>query len=456
MLDRPSHPSWLAEAFSWFLLVLAIGGYVLFGWSFYLLHIIPTAPQACAQETSHSSGTTPPEELFVGITSAVGHHGLLHGTQIPTDANSAICVIRASDGAILRHYALGENTSIPVLIQADGVLYYVLTGTDISSQLCAMQASSGHKLWCQTIAFNENPSFLGPPLILAHQTLYLLASDGASYELHAIRASDGTPLWEHPAAASSFAITNGAAYLFSSLTQVCALQATDGATLWCSSATASIRITGLAADSMGVYTLDEQGTVVAYQPADGSVLWQHALGHPSINTFRVSYSPLLLQDGILFVTTSDSSTILTALQNSDGTPLWDYSASTLAAATVQNGIVYLGNQNSLLALQAANGQQLWQQPLPQISQYSLVPGNSFLYLLDRAGNLSAFNKSDGSPLWTHTQCADTGTSPGQQLNGARIWCGWGTEVPYLGPNWWAQSNVSTQSGSIPGAVAPVP
>src|ERR1051326_3505985 len=97
MLDEPDKRSWITTALNLFLLVLALFGCGLFGWSLSLLRPVPPpshAPLACAHTVSQPPGAAPPEELFVGVTSAVGNYTTgLHRFQVTTDANTALCVV---------------------------------------------------------------------------------------------------------------------------------------------------------------------------------------------------------------------------------------------------------------------------------------------------------------------------------------------------------------------------
>jgi outer membrane protein assembly factor BamB len=454
LAERWQYPSLWERAFSWFLIVLAVFGYLLFGWSVALLRVIPTAPPACAQDMAQPP-LTPQEELFVGVTSSVGHNGFYRSLPIVADANTAICVVRASDGSIVRHYALGGNTSIPFLTEANGVLYYLLQPANQGSQVCAMRASNGVRLWCQFVPVNYGSPSQQPPLVLSDQTLYLIAHGQNGFEVFAFQASDGAILWQQETGAAMFAVANQTIYVPTADQQICALQATTGNQDWCTPAVEA-EVAALAADEAGVYVLGQDGEVGAYRTADGSLLWQQALNHAPTAT-DISTVPLFLEGGNLYITTyatgNPSQKMLTAVRPSDGSLLWETQPGLMQAAMAAGGTVYLGEQQTLQAYQATSGSLLWQQPITPVSRYSLVSGGDVIYLLDVTGNLATFRASDGRLLWEHTQCPTSTSTATQSPGGARIWCTWGTATPDYGSTWWTRTSVNA-SFNAPGALAP--
>lgn len=454
MVDRPPRPTRLAQVRSLLLLALAIVGYLLCGWSVLLLRTVPTAPLACAHEESHPSPTSLQEELFVGVTSAL-ERPVYHGYTID-DFNTAICVVRASDGAILRHYALGENVNIWGLAQAGGVFYYGLEDTSQKGQLCAMRASNGARLWCHSVSGVSTEL----SLVISNETLYFQTQAQAAPELLAFRTSDGSLLWEHDEWQTFFAVGKSAVYIPTSSTQICALQASDGTPSWCKSVNVQAGIAAVTADGTGIYVLGGDGSVVALRSGDGGLLWQQALQRVAKN-IPTDSPPLFVEDGILSITTRDPTNslreILTALQASDGTTLWQTPSALSLSATAVSGVVYLGSQDTLQALQATSGKPLWQTHLQlesQYPQYRLVSGGEVLYLLG-SGNVSAFSRVDGRFLWEHTQCTDSSGSASltpQSRAGGLIWCTWGTDSSNTGSTWSARNSVGNGFG-VPGVLA---
>ena len=440
-MDRSAQSSLLADGFSWILILLAIGGYALFGWSLYLLHTVPTAPPACTHEASPSPGAVP-EELFVGITSTVGHYtGVLHPYPIPSDSNSAICVIRASAGAVLRHYPLGDKQALQALIAADGVLYYVLNDADLSSQLCAMAARTGKTLWCRLVSITIPRPFQGSPLVLRDHILYVVSQSSVSFSVEAFRASDGAPLWEHTPVTGFAAGANGVVYIANTNNQVCAIQAGDGAQRRCAAQATPVAMT---ADEQALYVLGQDGSVVAFQASDATILWQHTLPFkPVVSSSSFSFA-FIVAGGILSIAArglSAASDVLTALSASDGTTLWSTSPTFGLSTTASPGIVYQGGQETLQALARTTGQPIWQQNFsPAQSQYQLVAGGSMLYLLGSQGDLFAFSTQDGRLLWKHTQCVASNSTT-QPTSGAFHGC-WGTDPLDLGPNWYTTSSIN--------------
>lgn len=136
---------------------------------------------------------------------------------------------------------------------------------------------------------------------------------------------------------------------------------------WCSLKVSSA---AMIADSTTVYALGEGGSVQALRAANGSVLWQHSYPELAAPFDIVSPPALFLGEGLPYLATrgqtayaSPSPLQLLVLKASDGTLLWNRENEPALAATVADGTIYQGGQETLEALQGPTGQQLWHQPL---------------------------------------------------------------------------------------------
>lgn len=146
---------------------------------------------------------------------------------------------------------------------------------------------------------------------------------------------------------------------------------------------------------VNLYALSSN-TVVALNPADGSVRWQHPLTLPggrSIDTFQAVQDTVLIQ----------ANQTLTALNASDGKERWHISDYGILFAA--NGIVLATIGRTLSGLRIADGKQLWSFPTGQgVMSASIVgdvvymtyagPSDSTLYSLDAR---------DGKERWRFQQ-----------------------------------------------------
>ncbi len=387
------------------------------------------APPACAHETPHPPPTSLQGEIFTTVMSSIAPGSF---RPVVTDFNIALCVLRTSDGAIIRHYKIDTKLPAQGITQANGVVYF-WQGTEQQPEICAMRASDGAMLWCQASPPGNSPVFYSSPLVINDGTLYLQGET----EIAALRASDGVLLWQSPVGRgpagsnhySQIAVVNDSVFIPTSANEVCAVQASDGTRRWCTRPDALSDVFTLAADTTGVYVFNggSPADIVAFSPTDGALLWQR-----TVQRIVADPSLLLVQDGLLYLSTFDPSNelrdIVTALQTSDGTTRWEATTDQSVTVTVSGGIAFLGDMTRLQALQASTGKLLWKQNIPRIEH--LLVGGSLLYVSDDAANLYTLRARDGKLLWERIQCVDANDASAPEphtRNGAVVWCTWGTD-----------------------------
>lgn len=148
---------------------------------------------------------------------------------------SSIYAVRASDGAILWHYAMnnGGYSWASWLSVEHGVVYASDTmptnGTTGAGDIYALQSSNGSVLWHDKL--NTSPS----GALLANGFIYLSTSDSYSGAVYAVRTSDGSLLWNYPIAGSMYAapiLDGNVLYLGAANSIVYALRAANGVLLW--------------------------------------------------------------------------------------------------------------------------------------------------------------------------------------------------------------------------------
>jgi outer membrane protein assembly factor BamB len=148
---------------------------------------------------------------------------------------SSIYAIRASDGAVLWHFAMnnGANSWASWFSVENGVVYASAVnpgGTSNTGNIYALQSSNGSLLWQDKL--NTSPA----GGLLANGVIYLsTSSDSVNGALYAVRTTDGSLLWNYPTSGSLFAapvLDGNALYIGANNGMSYALRADNGAIMW--------------------------------------------------------------------------------------------------------------------------------------------------------------------------------------------------------------------------------
>jgi outer membrane protein assembly factor BamB len=160
-------------------------------------------------------------------------------------------------------------------------------------------------------------------------------------------------------------------------------------------------VTVLAANGR-VYSV-ERGGVVAFDQADGKVLWRATLAGGSEGS--------AFDDGRLFVSTFDD---LHALNAETGALLWTRRLTEVAfsgAPVAGGGVAYVMHDQgggTLHAFRASDGAELWKVSHRGGSDAPAID-NDRVYVAGACANAQAFNRSDGKTAWSrHTGCSGGG------------------------------------------------
>jgi outer membrane protein assembly factor BamB len=147
---------------------------------------------------------------------------------------SSVYAIRASDGAILWHYAMnhGGDSWSSWFSVVNGVVYAsdtVPNNGPGTGDLFALQSSNGSELWHDKL--NISPS----GALLANGIIYLNSSSDSSGVVYAVRASDGSLVWDYPLAGTLYAspvLDGNTIYTSANNGMAYALRADNGKLLW--------------------------------------------------------------------------------------------------------------------------------------------------------------------------------------------------------------------------------
>jgi outer membrane protein assembly factor BamB len=233
-----------------------------------------------------------------------------------------IAALRASDGHQLWSRVI-DTTFYQSLQLVDGVIYFMTTKYILENSTTPTAQNAGFLSQTMAIGALLTSNESNGQTTAVKETLPLKEGKSAVY---AIRASDGTVLWQYP--------MNKGGYSFADWLQV------DHGVVYAS---------GDDAESSG-----DTGYFYALQ-SDGSLIWQD----------KVSGSPsgTMLSNGVIYATVEAvSGSAVYALQVHDGALLWSYPiGGTVYSDPILVGTtLYVGAGNGIVyALRADNGAIVW-------------------------------------------------------------------------------------------------
>ena len=282
-------------------------------------------------------------------------NGVLYVNASVDGQSGIVYALRASDGTVLWRYS--TSGSVDTLTVQNREVYVFS-----QNKLSALRASDGHQLWNRPMdaTFYQSPQlFAGVIYFMATkfsletptarsagllpQTMAvgsLFWSNGQAIavkqttplkegksSVYAIRASDGTVLWQHP-------MNNGG----------------DSFAAWLQIAHGVVYTSVVA-----VANSSNTGTISALQSSNGAVIWQ--------DTINDSPSGVLLAGGVIYASAgAASSSAVYALRARDGTLLWSYpiDGNAFNEPLLVGTTVYIGAGNGMVyALRAVNGTLVW-------------------------------------------------------------------------------------------------
>jgi outer membrane protein assembly factor BamB len=402
-----------------------------------------------------------------------------------------ICILRASDGVLLRHYDLDIHGS--VVGQGDGLLYVdKRTSGDSSLALCAVEIDNGITRWCQTQVMNVATITQASGVIYAGT---LDQSSGAG-SVVAINERDGQLLWHFNTQANPgtsghplFALDQGIVYVNDyrppvtstatpgtggsvptpGISSVCALRANNGSKLWCVSLSAQ-SVTNLVADENGLYmwtestegvdgsttNYDDPTNLAAYS-ASGLKRW--SLTFPSAG---LTISRFLIARGMLFTSWTggqDWEYQLDALRTSDGQALWHIKKQSQAISmSITDSFIFIVNATGeIQVFNLLNGTSTWSRQnlispfSPRKDQiFETLAGQGVTYVLVATpdGNSSyyisyllALRVRDGATVWEDQTCGNssvataiaytsTAVASPSAIRGTNARCYWNTFQQY--------------------------
>ena len=308
-------------------------------------------------------------------------------------------------------------------VVANGTVY-----SSCASGICALNASTGAKLWSYAIGGGD---VTGSPAV-ENRVVYFgseapchtTACSPAGGTVYALNASTGAELWSYATGvpvATSPAVANGVVYVGSNDDErgendFFALNASTGALLWSTEGVGPPTSFSPPAVADGVVyvaaadALDRSYDVYAANASTGALLWSfQKAGSPYAD--EGPFGAPAVANGVVYIG-SEGTTVpvpdfvpipgnLYALNASTGAELWSYKTGNIGGApAVANGIVYAGSDNGVYALNASTGALLWGRT-SQNGADSPAVANGVVYFGSGDGSVYALNASTGAELWSY-------------------------------------------------------
>jgi outer membrane protein assembly factor BamB len=157
-----------------------------------------------------------------------------------------------------------------------------------------------------------------------------------------------------------------------------------------------------------IYTLDAAGTVTCVQASSGAKVWS-ASTTPKGESSRVGYGGgLAIDGGYLFATTGYGTVV--AFDANSGQVVWNQRTGEpiRSSPTASRGkVFFVSSDSEIHCLDAKTGKELWKkhglpEPAALLSNVSPAVGRSIVLAPFPAGDLVAFDISNGKVKWTET------------------------------------------------------
>jgi outer membrane protein assembly factor BamB len=323
---------------------------------------------------------------------------------------------RANDGKILWQHTFVTPTYH--LAVATSTALYGISYNPAGAFVEALRASDGSVLW------NAPVPPPGPRALMVNNgVVYFNALDGTVY---ALRASDGNELWYFssgmfaPPLDSFLYVSAGIACIHAKDGTVHVVRGDDGTEILRYRAEDGTSWQPFVENNI-IYSSNERGVVQANRASDGEFVWRTSSKVNGLWFWSEA-------EGMVYLYNADN---VKALRGTNGSLLWQYKTdSDLAMAilpSAQQEITYLVTQdNTAVALQASNGSLLWQHKVPSNLLYGPAARDGILYLGTDDYSVDAWRGRDDLYLWRYTTSSailwypliDDGIMYLRQVNGA--------------------------------------
>ena len=207
----------------------------------------------------------------------------------------------------------------------------------------------------------------------------------------------------------------GRIYVTTNDSTVQALDAKNGNTIWSfSTSTENTSAPILDTNSGLLYFQNAQNIVFALDAQNGRQVWIYSKPDNSLLTIRGAATPTL-HNGVIYVGFSEGS--FAALNASNGQLLWEnqlnrnkrFKDVDAQAVPYKDMIIVSGYDDKIYALNAKTGQLIWNYPAGSYSAVAIV--GSELYASTTDSRIVKLNADTGEVIWTKSGVKGLGTTP---------------------------------------------
>jgi outer membrane protein assembly factor BamB len=300
--------------------------------------------------------------------------------------------------------AAGQPPIIDMTVH-NGVVY--ITDFDYSahnSVISAYRASNGKLLWRQ---------YYGRYIIsvlATNQLVYCLQVKGVYGRVLALDASNGIIRWAQKisiAGATQMSVSGDNVYLRTAEGMLYAVNGDGGHILWSFPTPGSSSPDAFVSVQNGFVSLiTRQSVFYILRASDGKPIFHYT---PSLIDAQLMPYPTV-ENGILYITDSDS---IQARSASSGALRWKYRylSGNPWFPVIQDGIVLVrGPGDALMALRGQDGKVLWKYATPTPITFPVI-SNGTIFLQLSPNIAIALRASDGTPLWRTALLSGPGASP---------------------------------------------
>ena len=282
----------------------------------------------------------------------------------------------------------------------NGIVY----DSSIQGEVIALQSQTGKRLWLYRQS--EQQAISDMQFHLSDDVIYLSLTQ--EQQTVALDAVTGTLLWHSNRYLMFIAVSSDISYFSDQQDILYAFQPRTGTALWISPPSFLEKL---------LYVIGP-GDLLIYTQSDGSVEAFH------IKTARVAWrskspgfsaSALFLFKDHLYVVNSDvRHSILTSLNLSTGSLLWQYHSAAFPRVEGVGDHIYVKSANQVFVLQTETGKPLWRSsldmPIDEVNEangmtatdlvFQVVDNSLFVAMPSSSGNvLMALNDNTGHVLW---------------------------------------------------------
>tara|TARA_R110002020_G_scaffold224599_1_gene434206 strand:+ start:84187 stop:85536 length:1350 start_codon:yes stop_codon:yes gene_type:complete len=285
---------------------------------------------------------------------------------------------------------------------------------DADQTVVATNLSNGKQVWKKKLKglTKRDKQALGGGLAVTGDTLIVASGYGF---VSALDAASGTEKWKHEMGApmtGAPTIKDGRIFVASNNNEIFALSLANGETEWSDQAISeSARVLGSsspAAIEDFLIAPYSSGEIIAYLASNGRRLWTDAISQAGrftpISEINDIGSRPVLSGGLVFA--SSQSGVTVAIDGRSGTRIWSIPTGSTQAPALAGGFMFIiGVDDTLSAINPANGEAYWVTPLRKFKKEKKKKGrisyagpmiaSGRILVVSSLGELLAFSPQTG-------------------------------------------------------------